>query len=100
MYDYNKLSKLVAGLGKKPAGLAAEIKPGGPAVEIDKASFNYGKIKALDELSLQVPAGISFGLLGPNGAGKTTLIRLLVGLFRPRSGTVRVLGQKPSRKIS
>ncbi len=69
-----------------------------PAVEINKASFSYGNIKALDELSLQVPAGISFGLLGPNGAGKTTLIRLLVGLLRPKSGSVEILGQKPSRK--
>ena len=69
-----------------------------PAVEVNKASFSYGSIKALDELSLQVPAGISFGLLGPNGAGKTTLIRLLVGLLRPKSGSVEILGQKPSRK--
>ena len=72
----------------------------GPAVGVDKASFSYGTVKALDELSLQVPAGVSFGLLGPNGAGKTTLIRLLVGLLRPKSGVVQVLGQKPSRKTS
>jgi ABC-2 type transport system ATP-binding protein len=70
----------------------------GPAVEVDRASFNYGNIKALDELSLRVPASISFGLLGPNGAGKTTLIRLLVGLLKPKSGSIEILGQKPSRK--
>ena len=70
----------------------------GPAVEVNKVSFSYGNIKALDELSLQVPAGISFGLLGPNGAGKTTLIRLLVGLLKPKSGSVWILGQRPSRK--
>ncbi|MFB0556426.1 MAG: ABC transporter ATP-binding protein, partial [Dehalococcoidia bacterium] len=70
----------------------------GPAVEVNKASFTYGNIKALDELSLQVPAGISFGLLGPNGAGKTTLIRLLVGLLKPKSGSAWILGQKPSRE--
>jgi ABC-2 type transport system ATP-binding protein len=72
----------------------------GLAVEIDKASFSYGNNKALDDLSLEVPAGISFGLLGPNGAGKTTLIRLLVGLLRPKSGSVQILGQKPSRKTA
>jgi len=72
----------------------------GLAVEIDKASFSYNNIKALNELSLQVPTGISFGLLGPNGAGKTTLIRLLVGLLRPKSGSVQILGQKPSRKTA
>ena len=72
----------------------------GLAVEINKASFSYNNIKALDELSLQVPSGTSFGLLGPNGAGKTTLIRLLVGLLRPKSGSVQILGKTPSRKIA
>jgi ABC-2 type transport system ATP-binding protein len=66
------------------------------AVEVVKTSFNYKNIKAIDELTLQIPTGISFGLLGPNGAGKTTLIRLLVGLLKPRAGTVRILGKTPS----
>ncbi len=70
------------------------------AVEVDKASFHYKNIKAIDELTLQVPRGISFGLLGPNGAGKTTLIRLLVGLLKPKSGTIRILGQTPSRQTA
>jgi len=72
----------------------------GLAVEINKVSFSYNSIKALNELSLQVPTGISFGLLGPNGAGKTTLIRLLVGLLKPNSGDVRILGKTPSRKTA
>jgi len=71
-----------------------------PAVEIDKVSFSYSRLRVFDELSLRVPKGISFGLLGPNGAGKTTLIRLLVGLLSPRFGSIRILGQKPSRKIA
>jgi ABC-2 type transport system ATP-binding protein len=71
-----------------------------PAVEVDRVSFNYGRQRVLDGLSLGVPRGISFGLLGPNGAGKTTLIRLLVGLLRPRWGTIRILGQNPSPKIA
>jgi len=78
----------------------AEEEPGRLAVEVDKASFNYHQIKALNELSLKIPSGISFGLLGPNGAGKTTLIRLLAGLLKPKSGRVRVLGQAPSRKTA
>jgi ABC-2 type transport system ATP-binding protein len=77
-----------------------EDKFSGLAVEVDKVSFSYGRLKVLDGLSLEVPRGISFGLLGANGAGKTTLIRLLVGLLRPRSGTIRVLGQSPSPKIA
>ena len=72
----------------------------GLAAEVNEVSFSYNNIKAVDELSLQVPTGISFGLLGPNGAGKTTLIRLLVGLLRPRAGSVQILGQTPSRKTA
>lgn len=71
-----------------------------PAIEVDKVSFTYEKLKALDELSLIIPAGISFGLLGPNGAGKTTLIRLMVGLLKPQSGSVKVLGEKPSSQTA
>jgi ABC-2 type transport system ATP-binding protein len=78
----------------------AEKRSSEPAVEVNKVSFSYDSLKALNELSLQVPTGISFGLLGPNGAGKTTLIRLLVGLLKPKSGSVLILGQKPSRKIA
>ncbi len=70
------------------------------AVDINEVTFRYGNIRALDGLSLVVPAGISFGLLGPNGAGKTTLIRLLVGLLKPKSGSVRVLGEAPSRRMA
>jgi len=47
---------------------------------------HYGRLAALDECSLEVPAGEVFGLLGPNGAGKTTLIRLLLGYLRPTAG--------------
>jgi ABC-2 type transport system ATP-binding protein len=75
-------------------------KSSGPAVAVDKLSFSYGRQKVLDGLSLEVPAGISFGLLGPNGAGKTTLIRLLVGLLKARAGTIRTLGRKPSPRTA
>lgn len=75
-------------------------RPNGLAVAARNVSFSYKNIKAVDRLSLQVPRGISFGLLGPNGAGKTTLIRLLVGLSRPQSGTVQILGSPPSRRLS
>jgi len=77
-----------------------ERKYTGPAIKVDNLSFNYKNIKAVDRLSLEVPRGISFGVLGPNGSGKTTLIRLLVGLLRPQSGTIRTLGRPPSRQMS
>jgi ABC-2 type transport system ATP-binding protein len=51
-----------------------------------------GPVRAVDQLSLEVPAGIIFGFLGPNGAGKTTTIRLLLGLLEPTMGQAQVLG--------
>ena len=53
---------------------------------------SFGTIKAVDDLSMDVPAGIVFGFLGPNGAGKTTTIHLLLGLLDPTQGQVRVMG--------
>jgi ABC-2 type transport system ATP-binding protein len=55
-------------------------------------SYNKGKIKAVDDLTLTVESGEIFGFLGPNGAGKTTTIKLIVGLLRPDSGTISVEG--------
>ena len=61
---------------------------------------HFGEIVAVDGLDLDLAAGRIYGLLGPNGSGKTTLIRLLVGLARPTSGTVHVLGvPMPNREI-
>lgn len=58
-------------------------------------------IRALDGVSFQIEAGETFGLIGPNGSGKTTLIRLLLGLGRPTTGQVRVLGHvMPDRRIA
>ncbi len=53
---------------------------------------SFGTIAALDDLSINVPAGIVFGFLGPNGAGKTTTIHLLLGLLEPSAGQARVMG--------
>jgi len=53
---------------------------------------SYGRVRALDDLSLHVEEGEVFGFLGPNGAGKTTTIRLLLGLLGPSVGTASVLG--------
>jgi ABC-2 type transport system ATP-binding protein len=66
------------------------------AITIDKLAFNYGKLRVINDISLQIPPGTSFGLLGPNGSGKTTLIRLLVGLLKPTAGSVHCLGRAPS----
>jgi ABC-2 type transport system ATP-binding protein len=59
----------------------------------------YGRVQALDDLSLDVEQGEVFGFLGPNGAGKTTTIRLLLGLIRPTAGEAAVLGQAVSSRV-
>jgi ABC-2 type transport system ATP-binding protein len=61
-------------------------------IEIENLSRHYDKVRAVDGISLQVPGGEIFGFLGPNGAGKTTTIKMIVGLLRPTSGTVKVAG--------
>ncbi|MBL0337081.1 MAG: ABC transporter ATP-binding protein [Chitinophagaceae bacterium] len=65
------------------------------AVEIDRLSKDYGKLRALDNIILSVPQGAIYGLVGPNGAGKTTLIKTLVGTLKPTTGSVKVLGLDP-----
>ncbi len=61
-------------------------------VQLRAVSKSFGNRVAVDDLSLDVPAAICFGLLGPNGAGKTTALRMIYGVTRPSSGTVRVFG--------
>src|SRR6476661_101399 len=67
------------------------------AVEITSLDKSFGRTKALDGLDLTVAPGDITGFLGPNGAGKSTTIRVLLGLLRADSGTVRLLGGDPWR---
>lgn len=67
------------------------------AIEIVNLTKNYGKICALNNMSLEVPEGTIYGLVGPNGAGKTTLIKALVGALQPTSGYAKVLGLDPMK---
>ncbi|WP_018560245.1 MULTISPECIES: ATP-binding cassette domain-containing protein [unclassified Streptomyces] len=63
-----------------------------PAIRTESLSKRYGRVLALDELDLHVPADQVFGFLGPNGAGKSTTIRLLLGLARPTAGRASIFG--------
>ena len=63
-----------------------------PAIEAIDLTKDFNETRAVDGVSLAVPAGTIFGLLGPNGAGKTTLLRMLIGIIDPSSGTRCVLG--------
>ena len=65
-------------------------------VEIRGVSRRFGDVRAVDNLTLSLGTGEIMGFLGANGAGKTTTIKMLLGLIRPTSGTVSVLGGDPS----
>ncbi|MGI6363241.1 MAG: ABC transporter ATP-binding protein [Bacillota bacterium] len=56
------------------------------------------KIKALNDISFEVPRGMIFGLLGPNGAGKTTTIKSICGLVQPDAGSISVMGRDVRRQ--
>jgi ABC-2 type transport system ATP-binding protein len=73
-----------------------------PVVETRELTKKYGKVVALDRLTLSVEQGQILGFVGPNGAGKTTTIKILVGLARPTSGSAQVAGAdcvREARKI-
>ena len=64
------------------------------AVEAERLVKDFDDKRAVDGISLAVPAGSIYGMLGPNGAGKTTILRLLLGIIDPSSGTRRLLGHE------
>jgi len=83
-----------------PASLPAPATDSAPgsasgtfAIETHGLSKHFGKLTAVDGLTISVPAGTITGFIGPNGAGKTTTIRLLLGLIRPDAGSAMILGQ-------
>jgi ABC-2 type transport system ATP-binding protein len=75
----------------------------GRAIRSTGLTKEYGRIRAVDGLDLDVPRGSITGFVGPNGAGKTTTIRMLLGLIRPSGGSAEVLGENvnnPSAYLS
>jgi ABC-2 type transport system ATP-binding protein len=72
----------------------------GVAVSIKSLTKNFGKLVAVNDVSLSVMKGEIFGLLGPNGAGKTTLIHCLMGIYKLKTGEINILGHPiPKKKI-
>src|SRR3954469_18719691 len=65
-----------------------------PAIRCRGLVKNYGAVRAVNGLDLEVRAGECFGLLGPNGAGKTTTIEILEGLLPATAGEVEILGRR------
>ena len=69
------------------------------AITVDNLSKHFGGLRAIDELSVEIPCGVATGLIGPNGSGKTTLMNVLTGLLIPDSGTIKIQGHKSGKKI-
>lgn len=64
------------------------------AIELTDVSKRFGAQLAVDQLNLLVPTGTIYGFIGPNGSGKTTTLRMILRIFQPDAGTVKVLGQE------
>ncbi len=71
----------------------------GAALAIDRLTKRYGQVLAVDDLSFEASRGRILGFLGPNGAGKTTTLRMALGLVRPTSGRISILGQEDASKV-
>src|SRR5688572_26930523 len=80
-----------AGLNLVPDWSTA-AEPAGEAVLLRGARRTFGTAVAVDRMNLAVRPGEFYALLGPNGAGKTTTLRMIAGLLRPDSGTIRIFG--------
>src|SRR4051812_3950996 len=64
------------------------------ALSARSLTMQFGGLKAVSELSLEIKKGQIFGLIGPNGAGKTTAFNMLTGVYRPTLGSVAAFGQE------
>jgi ABC-type branched-subunit amino acid transport system ATPase component len=67
-------------------------------LRLDAVSRSFGSLKAVQDVSLHMPAGGTYGLIGPNGAGKTTLFNLISGVLVPSAGSVTVDGEEVAGK--
>ena len=66
-------------------------------ISLSGLSKRYGRVRALEDVRVEVPPG-PVGLLGPNGAGKTTMLKLLLGLLEPSAGSARIAGHSPATR--
>lgn len=66
------------------------------SIEIDGINISYGKKRVLSNIYMSVESGYIYGLIGPNGAGKSTLYKTILGLIKPNSGKIKVLGKEIS----
>ncbi|NDY41721.1 metal ABC transporter ATP-binding protein [Dissulfurirhabdus thermomarina] len=69
-----------------------ETETGRPVIEVEGVHHAFGSHLVLEDVSLRVDEGDFLAVIGPNGSGKSTLVKIILGLLRPRSGTVRLFG--------
>jgi ABC-2 type transport system ATP-binding protein len=72
----------------------------GKAIELTGVTKTFGPVTAVDDLSLQVPPGTVYGFIGPNGSGKTTTLRMIMNIFYPDHGDIRVFGRPISKELT
>jgi ABC-2 type transport system ATP-binding protein len=73
--------------------VSAPPAPGEPILTLREVNKSYGEVRAVQDVSLQIPRGSIYGFLGPNGAGKTTTIRAIMGIILPDSGAMEFCGR-------
>lgn len=76
-------------------GSLAEHREGSDLICLDRVTFRYGQVAALQDITLHVEAGCNLGIIGPNGGGKTTLLKIMLGLLEGYSGSVHINGLPP-----
>jgi len=69
-------------------------------VEVKNVSKQFGKLKAVNDISFSIEKGKVYGVLGPNGAGKTTTIRMIMNIIIPDSGEINIMGESNLKKIN
>ncbi len=65
-------------------------------VTLDHVNFTYSGVKVLEDVSFELYKGDFVGIIGPNAGGKTTVLKVILGLLKPDSGSIRVFGQSPN----
>jgi len=71
-----------------------------PVIEIKNLSFAYEKQMVLEDINLKVEEKDFLAIIGPNGGGKSTLVKLILGMYKLKKGTISVLGKEPSKSLS
>ena len=66
------------------------VMSGKTLVQTENMTKRFGRVQAINGITVEIPKGIVVGLVGPNGSGKSTFLKLLAGVLRPDSGSVRV----------